>query len=76
MVKDITPMNADLKRPYVISATKRDTLRRYAKERRYQIHGSYTYSQGLGIIVSSVEAVVFSWHVAYAQVLHCTNFVV
>jgi phosphoserine phosphatase len=43
-------MNADLKRPYVISATKRDTLRRYAKERRYQIHGSYTYSQGLGII--------------------------
>jgi hypothetical protein len=26
--------------------------------------------------VSSVEAVVFSWHVTYAQVLHCTNFVV
>jgi hypothetical protein len=43
MVRDITPMNADLKRPYVISATKRDTLRRRAKERRYQIHGSYTY---------------------------------
>jgi hypothetical protein len=28
---------------YVISATKRDTLRRHAKERRYQIHGNYTY---------------------------------
>jgi len=44
MVRDITSMNAYLKRPYyVISATKRDTLRRHAKERRYQIHGSYTY---------------------------------
>jgi hypothetical protein len=43
MVRDITTMNADLKRPYVISAIKRDTLRRHAKERRYQIHGSYTY---------------------------------
>jgi hypothetical protein len=43
MVRDIMPMNADLKRPYVISATKRDTLRRHAKERRYQIYGSYTY---------------------------------
>ena len=42
-VRDTTPMNADLKRPYVISAKKRDTLRRHAKERRYQIHGSYTY---------------------------------
>ena len=30
MVRDITPMNADLKRPYVISATKLDTLRRHA----------------------------------------------
>jgi hypothetical protein len=36
-------MNADLNRPYVISATKRGTLRRHAKERRYQIHGNYTY---------------------------------
>jgi hypothetical protein len=26
--------------------------------------------------VSSVEAVVFSWHGTYAQVLHCANFVV
>jgi hypothetical protein len=30
MVRNITPMNADLKRPYVISATKLDTLRRHA----------------------------------------------
>jgi hypothetical protein len=43
MVRDITPMNADLKRPYVISAAKRNTLRRHAKKGRYQIHGSYTY---------------------------------
>jgi hypothetical protein len=41
MVRDIMPMNGDLKRPYVISATKRDTLRRHAKERRYQIYGSF-----------------------------------
>jgi hypothetical protein len=45
MVKDSTPMNADLKRPYVISATTRDTLRRHAKEGRYQIHGSCTYQE-------------------------------
>jgi hypothetical protein len=31
--------------PYVISATTRDTLRRHAKEGRYQIHGSYTYQE-------------------------------
>jgi hypothetical protein len=43
MVRDTTPMNADLESPYVISAKKRDILRRHAKERIYQIHGNYTY---------------------------------